>query len=529
MPDNVTLDAGSGGAVIATDQIGSDHYQKIKIIDGTDESTLALMVVSEDEAHASADTGLVMMSVRTDAAASLAGTTNDYQPLITDATGHLHTRDVSSAAALSGSQFQVDVVAALPAGNNNIGNVDIVSGTITAVTDITNTVTVDNAGTFAVQVVDTSFAVADGSALGEGVLVQGDDGTDRKNINVDASTGDVQVDVTNTVTVDLGANNDVTIDSSSVVKTEDVGASAGDQGIAILAVRRDADTSLVGSTNDYANLQVDVDGALKVEIFDGGDSHTVDNAGTFPIQVVDTSFAVGDGNALGEGVLVQGDDGTDRKNINVDATTGDVQVDVTNTVTVAAHAVTNAGTFPVQIVDTSFAVADGNALGEGVLVQGDDGTDRKNINVDASTGDVQVDVTNTVTVDLGSNNDVTVSAASTGGMSFDMLALAAEDNDKVIKGSAGTLYYISVQSLDATPVYLKLFNATSITAGTTSANLQFMCPANATAANGAGIVLSFSPGIQFGTGIVALIATGVALDNNTAVSANEVVVTLGFE
>jgi hypothetical protein len=120
-------------------------------------------------------------------------------------------------------------------------------------------------------------------------------------------------------------------------------------------------------------------------------------------------------------------------------------------------------------------------------------------------------------------------AAATGGMSFDQLALAAEDNDKVIKGSAGTLYFVSIQSIDATPVYLKLFNAASITPGTTAADFQFMCPANTTAANGAGLVLNFSPGIQMGTGIVALVATGIALTNNTAVSANEVVVTLGFE
>jgi hypothetical protein len=45
-------------------------------------------------------------------------------------------------------------------------------------------------------------------------------------------------------------------------------------------VRRDADTSLVGADNDYANLQVNANGALKVEIFDGGDSHTVDGTVT---------------------------------------------------------------------------------------------------------------------------------------------------------------------------------------------------------------------------------------------------------
>ena len=56
-----------------------------------------------------------------------------------------------------------------------------------------------------------------------------------------------------------------------------------------------------------------------------------------------------------------------------------------------------------------------------------------------------------------------------------------------------------------------------------------MCPANATAANGAGLVLNFSPGIQFATGICALVTPAVALDGNSAVSLNEVIVTIGFE
>ena len=54
-------------------------------------------------------------------------------------------------------------------------------------------------------------------------------------------------------------------------KAEDAAHSGGDTGVMGLAVRRDADTTLVGADNDYAPLQVDADGALKVEIFDGGD------------------------------------------------------------------------------------------------------------------------------------------------------------------------------------------------------------------------------------------------------------------
>jgi len=65
-----------------------------------------------------------------------------------------------------------------------------------------------------------------------------------------------------------------------------------------LAVRADADGALVGTDGDYAPLQVDANGYLKVEIFDGGDSHTIDgtvtaNAGSGTFTVTDDgSFTI---------------------------------------------------------------------------------------------------------------------------------------------------------------------------------------------------------------------------------------------
>ena len=110
---------------------------------------------------------------------------------------------------------------------------------------------------------------------------------------------------------------------------------------------------------------------------------------------------------------------------------GEMQVDV---ITMPSTAVTNTGTFAVQVVDTSFAVADGNTLGEGVLIQGDDGTDRKNINVDASTGDVQVDITNTVTVDGSAvtqpvSGTVTANLSATDNAVLDVIAAATHVDD----------------------------------------------------------------------------------------------------
>lgn len=74
------------------------------------------------------------------------------------------------------------------------------------------------------------------------------------------------------------------IDDTIVVMGTDVYTEAASKGQNITAVRRDADTTLVSLTNEYGPLQMDANGRLKVEVFDGGDSHTVDNAGTFVVQ-----------------------------------------------------------------------------------------------------------------------------------------------------------------------------------------------------------------------------------------------------
>jgi len=104
-----------------------------------------------------------------------------------------------------------------------------------------------------VTITDTSFAVADGNALGEGILVQGDDGSDRKNIHVDATTGDVQVDVTDIVPGYA---------ATSLGKREDDPHSNLDTGVMALAVRNDDVAALASADNDYAPLQVNATGSL---------------------------------------------------------------------------------------------------------------------------------------------------------------------------------------------------------------------------------------------------------------------------
>ncbi len=147
-------------------------------------------------------------------------------------------------------------------------------------------------------------------------LVEGADGVNDGDIS---SANPLPVDVSDSATRDLGkvdiaafdvalpagtnaigklaANTGVDIgdvDVTSIVpgsgatnlgKAEDAAHTTGDIGVMALAVRRAADTPTSGLDGDYEPLKTDANGHLKVEIFDGGDSHTIDgtvtaNAGT---------------------------------------------------------------------------------------------------------------------------------------------------------------------------------------------------------------------------------------------------------
>lgn len=149
---------------------------------------------------------------------------------------------------------------------------------------------------------DASTAIAAGGGVEAGALRVTIANDSTGVVSVDDNGGTLTVD--GTVTANLSATDNTVLDNidadTSAIQTaveliddavfaEDVAAQAADKGMAILAVRRDADTSLVGADNDYANLQVNATGALKVEIFDGGDSHTIDGTVTANLSATDNA------------------------------------------------------------------------------------------------------------------------------------------------------------------------------------------------------------------------------------------------
>lgn len=636
----------SGGADFASDDVSDVHYQRIKITDGEEDSTKVLDVVVDDEAIVSGDSGLLAFAVATPSTGSVGSNDSGYLAMSTDRRLHVDA-DIGNTVTVtatnldcqSGGADMATAAGQLVDGHNvtvdnanlkvDLGadnDVTITSGTVTAVTDITNTIdsTISGAALTALQVIDNPVLVEDVAFSGGSVMMAGAIRDDSLS-GLSPAEGDA-------VPLRVGSTGalHVTGGGGGTEYTEDVVTANPIVGTATMMERDDVLTTAVAEA-DWLAMKSSAEGALWVQDFNSdavladtaamvvdlaaievtqdalvvdaaamevlltnidSDTNTIQSDTTeilsdtasiqTAVEIIDNIVHVDDAAfTLGthSGVMMMGFAGTQSVDANdagavamdtdgaIHISDGGNVITVDGTITEANSTAILADTAAIDtataamVVDLAAIEVTQDALVVDLAaIEVTQDTIASAVHADAATYTDSTSLgmgcygVHQATPDTVADNDfspillnasagqlvelqagaaavgtVGVTASATGGMSYDMLALAAEDNDKVIKGSAGTIYFISIQSIDATPVYLKLFNATSITPGTTAADLQYLCPSQGTAL-GAGLVLNFgTQGIQFGTGIVALVATGAALDDNTAVSANEVFVTIGFE
>lgn len=293
----------------------------VVITDGTD----SLNVVAEDSPHVSGDTGIMSLAVRNDGGAALAGTDGDYIPLTTDATGALRTTATiveqavyaedsahttgdnlkavaavrnDAGVALAGTDLdyiplstdnlgnlRTNISAALPAGTNNIGDVDVLTEPATA---------------------------ADGAAApAVGKMMGAYDGANLQYVSCDAS-GELQIDILSVIP-GVGATN--------LGKAEDAVHASGDVGVMSLAVRQDA-TAPLAADGDYTPLQTNASGELKV-------------AATFTEQAVFAEDSVHASGDIGKFVLAVRNDAASSL-VSADGDYAPLQVDATGNLKVAA-------------------------------------------------------------------------------------------------------------------------------------------------------------------------------------------------
>lgn len=89
-----------------------------------------------------------------------------------------------------------------------------------------------------------------------------------------------------------------------------------------------------------------------------------------------------------------------------------------------------------------------------------------------------------------------------------------------VKGSAGQIGMLQVTNQDTNWTYLKVFNATSVTLGTTTATQSYGIPP------GGGFTLPVP--LALSTGIVIAVTGGVSLTDNTAITASKTSVNIGY-
>jgi len=126
-------------------------------------------------------------------------------------------------------------------------------------------------------------------------------------------------------------------------------------------------------------------------------------------------------------------------------------------------------------------------------------------------------VTGTVTATVTGGTTSPVTPATT------LTNSAATTNGTVIKASAGTIWSIVASNINAAVRYLKIYNSSTVTVGTTTPALTFAIPAGGFINITGGV-----NGFRFGTGICIGITTGAADGDTGAVAANEIKVATTF-
>jgi hypothetical protein len=117
-------------------------------------------------------------------------------------------------------------------------------------------------------------------------------------------------------------------------------------------------------------------------------------------------------------------------------------------------------------------------------------------------------------------------ATTAGGLTRSRTLIPNNVTAIVVKSGAGQLYKVRCTNNSAVVAYLKIYDATSATAGSGTPVDTIMIPAST---SGAGIVDSTDVGTPFTTGLTFIVTTGIA-DADTAVpAANAYIVTMYYK
>lgn len=537
---------GSGGDVIASDDIAGVKHQRVKLSLGADGTAADAPVGGGVEA------GTLRVTIASDSTGVLSVDDNGSS-LTVDGTVELGATTLAALETISVTELPAgtnnigDVdIASIAAGDNNIGNVDVV--TLPALP----------AGSNAIGTVTAVGAAAeDAAASGNPVLIGGRYDSSARTLET-GDAGAIALNASGQVLVEIAAG----AGSGGTAAADDADFTAGTtSGTPAMGVYESSPTSV--TDGDLGTVGITQTRAMKVAIASGGIAGAVVDAvagatdeGVLAVAVRDDALATltpvdGDYTQLrtnARGAQWVALDSTVAQTVTLAAGTatneivGDVAQDAAisgNPVSVGLRASTAIPTAMSADGDSVYGWADLNGA---VVVAGrivDDaaftpGTSRVHPIA------FQADETATDSVDEGDAGCprmtldrkviVTPYAHATAGGHSPFKSLDLDESEEEIKGSGGKLFWIHAINLAATKRYLKIYNNTAAgtTVGTTVPDLTFPIPTLADT-NGAGFCLHFGDlGLLLGTGITVAATTGFADNDTGAPGANEVILNAGY-
>lgn len=390
MADNVTLNSGTGGAVVATDDDGTAHHQYVKLEFGADNT-----------------------QTKVDAS-------NPLPVTVTDSA----TRDLGKVDIAMGQAAHDAAAAAL--------DPVLVGGYASAAAP--SDVSADGDAVRAWRLRNGAAATVVTAA---GALIGGD------------ATNGLDVDVTRLPALVAGT------------------ANIGD--VDVLTVPAPLSTTGGGTEATALRVTLASDSTGVVSVDDNGAALTVDNAGTFAVQV--------DGNAL-----------------------------------TALQLIDN----PVIVDDAAFTPATSSVNMAGFQAD------------ETATDSVDEGDAGAARMTLDRKQIVNPQPHTAGGCSI-FRSLDLDETEEDIKTSAGQIYGMWVTNLATNTRFVKFYNATAanVTVGTTTPVITIGIPGNSS--DDVAGLFSSTMGIEFGTAISAAATTGIADNDTGAPGANEILINVFYK
>ena len=363
--------------------------------------------------------------------------------------------------AISGNEMQVDVVAALPAGTNNIGDVDVLS--VIPGTGATNLGKAIDTATGATDTGVLALATRD-DALSALTPIEGDNvqlRTDANGALWVIPSGTVTVAGTGTFAVQAVCTN------AGTFAVQAVCTNAGT--FAVQAAQSGTWTVDLGATD---NAVLDAIAASLAGTLTVG-SHAVTNAGTFAVQAACTN-----------------------------AGTFAVQVD--GAALTALQLIDN----PVLVDDAAFTPATSSVMMAGFQAD------------ETATDSVDEGDAGAARMTLDRKILVNPQPHTAGGLSI-FRSIDLDETEEDVKTSAGQVYACWVTNTHTATLYLKFYNATAanVVVGTTAPVITIPIPGNSSDDISA-VLAAGGYGIAFDTAICVAVTTGLADADTGAPAAN---------